>query len=376
MLLEQALGHVTYARNLRAALAATTSAAIEWYDVPDEPRRKIERLPLRSTWTVQTGLAARKIFKRGGFDAAYVHTQVPAVLLGRLMTQVPTVVSVDATPRQFDLLGSHYAHRIGPAPVEALKWRANATCLQRAAAVVAWSRWAADSLVDDYGVDPDRVEIIQPGVVGSLWRRPRQREARLGPLRILFVGGDFVRKGGPLLLAAFDRLLQDPDLIASCGDIELHIVTGAGAEVAPQPGVVIHRELEPNSGALVDLFHSSDIFALPTQGDCLPFVLAEAAMAGLPMVATDVGAISEIVVEGETGHLVDRDVLAMTATLRRLIVDDEHRRRLSDRAATLATSSLDAEANAHRLLELVLEQTSQAVQEPLKQLSDNAKVVQ
>ena len=69
----------------------------------------------------------------------------------------------------------------------------------------------------------------------------------------------------------------------------------------------------PNSPELIELYHGADVFCLPTLGDCLPMVLSEAGAVGLPLVSTDVGAISEIVRDGETGLLVpvgDADALA------------------------------------------------------------------
>ena len=49
------------------------------------------------------------------FAALFIHTQVPSVLAARWMKRIPTVVSVDATPIQYDQLGAQYMHqRRGP----------------------------------------------------------------------------------------------------------------------------------------------------------------------------------------------------------------------------------------------------------------------
>ncbi len=80
--------------------------------------------------------------------------------------------------------------------------------------------------------------------------------------------------------------------------------------------------MQPNSPELIDLYHRSDVFCLPTMGDCLPMVLSEAGAAGLPLVSTAVGAISEIVRDGDTGYLVTPgDVPTLTGRLRDLVVD-------------------------------------------------------
>ena len=117
----------------------------------------------------------------------------------------------------------------------------------------------------------------------------------------------------------------------------------------------MHR-LEANSPALIELYHSADIFCLPTLGDCLPMVLPEAGAAELALVSTDVGAIHEIVRDGETGCLVpagDQD--SLTAALRGLVLDREKRTRLGVAAGELIHREHDAAANAARLADLLAE---------------------
>jgi glycosyltransferase involved in cell wall biosynthesis len=118
--------------------------------------------------------------------------------------------------------------------------------------------------------------------------------------------------------------------------------------------VIAHRGLTANSPALIEQYHAADIFCLPTLGDCLPMVLAEAAAAGLPLVSTRVGAIHEIVQPGATGELVTPgDLDALTEALRRLVVDPELRRAYGDAAFALAVVDHDARANAVTIAELL-----------------------
>ena len=167
-------------------------------------------------------------------------------------------------------------------------------------------------------------------------------------MRILFVGGDLRRKGGDLLIEAVRRLRAEDGL----PDIELHLVTTA--PVDDEPGVVVHRGLTSNSPALIEQYHLADVFALPTLGDCLPMVLAEAAATGLPLVSTDVGAIHEIVRQGDTGELVPAgDVDALTDALRRLVADEPLRRSYGEAALRLARSDHDARANAGRIVSIL-----------------------
>jgi glycosyltransferase involved in cell wall biosynthesis len=112
--------------------------------------------------------------------------------------------------------------------------------------------------------------------------------------------------------------------------------------------------MQPNSAPLKQLYHDSDIFCLPTYGDCLPMVLSEAGAAGIPCVATRVAGIPEIVLDGETGFLMPTgDVPALTESLRRLIEGPDLRARMGERAVAVVSERFDAERNAMRLLELL-----------------------
>ena len=80
--------------------------------------------------------------------------------------------------------------------------------------------------------------------------------------------------------------------------------------------------MQANSDPLKQLYFDSDIFCLPTYGDCLPMVLSEAGATELPVVSTDVAAIPEIVQDGETGFIIPPgDAQAITTALRRLVED-------------------------------------------------------
>ena len=354
--LEQTLGHVSHAGNLRRALADAAGVDIRWRDLSfDQPRLR-DRVPPRSNWTIRSSLdarrAVREMHREAPLDCLFVHTHVPATLMGPIMARIPTVVSIDATPVQIDALGDSYNHRVRSGPLEGAKWRLHRDCFRNASSLVAWSRWAADSLVDDYQADRESIDVIPPGVVLSQWRRPRRDRASDGTVKVLFVGGDFDRKGGNLLLDAVARLNEEAPERELEVMVELHLVTTA--DVPERPGVHVHRGLTSNSAELIELYHRSDIFALPTRGDCTPLVLAEAAAAGLPTIATGVGAIRETVLDGVTGHIVEPEVESLAAALRRLVVDADHRRTLGENAAEHAARTMDAERNARRILDRLI----------------------
>ena len=351
--LEQTLGHITHAANLRALVTADRSIEAAFAPIEFEVSGWAARLPPYRNWTVRAGLRARRAIRQlrrgGSLDALFVHTQVPAVLSPDHLRRTPTVVSLDATPIQYDELGLHYGHDTGGERIERLKWRANRACFGRASRIVTWSAWAKAGLVDRYDVPAGKVVVIPPGVRYEQWggdAGERAPDDAHTPLRVLFVGGDLERKGGLTLLDAARRLRQE-----GVG-VEVDLVTRS--EVPREAGVTVHRGLGPNSPELIALYRRAHVFCLPTLGDCLPMVLSEAGAAGLPLVSTDVGAISEIVHDERTGLLVPPgDPVALAGALSRLAEEPAWRSKLGEEARRVVRTHYDAAANARTLVELL-----------------------
>src|SRR5215510_812329 len=360
-LLEQALGHVTHAKNLLTNVALDPEVRAHWGLIDFEATGVAGRIPVyRSNWTLRGGVCAyrevARMNRQARLDALFFHTHVPAILAQRWLRKIPGIVSLDATPLQYDELGSFYKHEQGPAWLEAWKWRLNRDCFASARRLVAWSEWTKRGLVQGYGVPADKITVIPPGVNVHEWRRPMPRVPHAGPVKILFVGGDLERKGGLVLLEAF-RALRHLGL-------ELHLVTKAG--LLPEPSVFVYNHLEANSQPLKDLYHSCDIFALPTFGDCLPMVLSEAGASGMAIISTNVAAIPEIVRNGETGLTVAAgDAISLTQALRDLATDPALRLTLGERAMAHVARRYDARTNARCLLGLLKAEANAARAERL-----------
>jgi glycosyltransferase involved in cell wall biosynthesis len=348
-ILEQALGHVTHAKNLLTNVALDPEVRAHWGLIDFEATGIAGRIPLyRSNWTVRAGLRARRevarMHSKKKLDALFFHTQVPAILAQSWLRNIPGIVSLDATPLQYNELGAYYKHKQGPAWLEGWTWRLNRDCFRSARRLVAWSEWTKLGLTQGYGVPADKITVIPPGVNVQDWRRPTPRVPHANPVKILFVGGDLERKGGLVLLEAF-RALRHLGL-------ELHLVTNS--RLPPEPDVFVYNNLSANSQALKDLYHSCDIFALPTFADAFAIVLSEAGASGMAIVSTNVAAIPELVRHGETGLIVPvGDVISLTQTLRDLATNPALRLTLGERAVAHVTRYYDAPSNANRLLGLL-----------------------
>jgi glycosyltransferase involved in cell wall biosynthesis len=350
--LEQSLGHVTYAQNLQEAVSRDPDVLPTWLLVEHDHRLRspLLRLPiLGDNWSFQASYQARQALRQAGapgaFRAVFLHTQVTALMSAHILRWSNGIVSLDATPRNYDTFGHAYGHSRSPEIVERVKDVLNRRAFRAARHLVTWSDWARDSLIRDYGMPGDKVTAIPPGTNLDLWQRPNGRSAAGGKLRLLFVGGDFRRKGGDLLLDVFRHRLAD-----YC---ELDLVTNAPLPALP-PGVRAHRGVVPNSAPLRDLFAAADVFVLPSRADCLAVVLMEAAAACLPIVTTGVGALPEAVHDGKNGMVIaPDDGIALGDAILRLHAEPELRARMGEVSYRLAQERFDARKSAHRLLALL-----------------------
>jgi hypothetical protein len=148
---------------------------------------------------------------------------------------------------------------------------------------------ARESLQRDYGVPEHRILRAPAPFEVEKYRV----SATLGsPLRLLFVGGDFIRKGGDILLEWYARRARP--------EVTLTLVTQA--EITPPPGVRLLKN-DARAGGFTD-YADYDVLAIPSRCDGYPVVLGEAASAGLA-IATTANALGapEIVEPGRNGFI-------------------------------------------------------------------------
>jgi glycosyltransferase involved in cell wall biosynthesis len=210
--MEQHIGHRSYYENLRRFIDPMEDVEATWVEVTyDQRASSWSRWPLLAS-SLRGTLAGRaqvvQGLRRSSSDAVLFNTQVPAAISGRLARRSPYVLCTDITPVQYDAMAEQYDHRPdGKGLIARYKRWTNANLFKGAARILAWSTWVRSSLVDDYGVAPGKVEVLPPGVDIEVWQPvPQKSRHSENTARILFVGGDFRRKGGDLLLEAFRRL--------------------------------------------------------------------------------------------------------------------------------------------------------------------------
>lgn len=172
------------------------------------------------------------------------------------------------------------------------------------------SEWAARSAIADYGLDPECVAVVPFGanMDGQLSDREAadvvaRRDKR--SCRLLFIGAEWERKGGPLAIE-LARELNEAGLAT-----QIDVVGPWPARTNPPPFVrpfgFVDKSSPDGQALLRRLLLEAHFLVLPSRAEAYGVVLCEAAAHAVPVLATNVGGIPTIVREGVNGKLFDRD---------------------------------------------------------------------
>ncbi|MTD13750.1 glycosyltransferase [Nakamurella sp. YIM 132087] len=186
---------------------------------------------------------------------------------------------------------------------------------QQAVHIFSFTEETRRTLVDDYGVTPGRITVTGAGVnLDTLPSLDRPAAPPPDDPVILFVGNDFRRKGGEILLEAF-RLVRTVVPRARL------VLVGDRPDIPDLPGVEVHGHIDDRS-RIVELYAGASVFTLPSLFEPYGLVVLEAMAFGLPVVASTSSGIPDIVRHGETGLLVPvGDAPALASSLISVLTD-------------------------------------------------------
>jgi glycosyltransferase involved in cell wall biosynthesis len=169
----------------------------------------------------------------------------------------------------------------------------------------------------------DRLTVVPNGVDVAAFARDEDARARiraelgLSPdaLVALFVGGDWERKG---VREAIEALAEAPDwrlIVVGPGD------RGRFEALAAERGVADRVHFAGRQTDTAPWYSAADVFVFPTAYEAFPLSPMEAAAAGLPLLATRVNGIEDVLEDGSNGWFVERDGADIGRRLRELSAD-------------------------------------------------------
>ncbi len=327
----------------------------------DDPRLRDANAALRILSTDLTMTAAV-----GTSDLVHSHTWYAGMAghLAKLLYDIPHVMTAHSLepqrPWKAEQLGGGY--RVS-------SW-AERTAMEGADAVVAVSRGMREDVLASYpGIDPERVHVISNGIDSDFYRPDHDTDVLerlgvdLGRPYVAFVGRITRQKGVPHLLRA--GLHMDPSLqlvlLAGAADTpELKAETDGLIEElrSNRDGVFVVSEMLPREDVRQVLTHAL-AFCCPSVYEPLGIVNLEAMACETAVVASDVGGIPEVVVEGDTGFLVHYDVedpegfeTRFAEAVNRLVADPAEAERMGLAGRARAVEEFGWDAVAARTVEL------------------------
>lgn len=205
-----------------------------------------------------------------------------------------------------------------------------------------------------------RIVVIENGIESEPPKRSRGEVRRAlgvgdGPLAIT-VANLLPVKNHLVLVKALSRLRDEGVPLTA-------IFVGQGGERAAIEALAADRALGEDRLKILgfrsdipDLLHASDLFVLASQNEGLPLAILEAMSAGLPIVATSVGGIPDVVRDGVHGLLVPPgDPAPLAAAIGKLATDDALRRRLGEQAEARARDDYSFATMTRKYHELYLD---------------------
>lgn len=188
------------------------------------------------------------------------------------------------------------------------------------------------SLLRQYGLPDQQVRMIG---AGSNTGVSDSNPAKYRSQKILFVGKDWERKGGPLLLTAFEKVLQE---IPSA---QLVIIGCRPKTNLPNCVILGEVGLDQVRAAYED----AAVFCMPTRREPFGLVFVEAMSRRLPIVASNIGALPELVENGRNGYSLPADPHQYAEKLIHLLRHPE----IAENYGNYAAEKVTATYNWHRV---------------------------
>jgi glycosyltransferase involved in cell wall biosynthesis len=240
-----------------------------------------------------------KKLKGKSYDCICVPSEPSAVAF--LKTQIPIIYLTDTT---FKLI-SHYYYEFKKIPLIS-KIEGNILerkTLKKSSSIIYSSIWAAESAMHDYNVPTEKILITPTGA--NIDEIPHQdviyKKLENKELTLLFMGNDWYRKGGDIVIETLKFLKYSHGIKAKlivCGCKLPAQYESSNIEVIPS----LNKNKKEDANKLADILYETHFLFVPTRADCSLPSAGEANAYGIPVITTETGGVTEVVKDGINGY--------------------------------------------------------------------------
>lgn len=233
---------------------------------------------------------------------------------------------------------------------------------KNATLIVTVSRYSLKKLVEFYNVSEKKVRIVPSGVDPQKFKPIKACETvkeRIGVNNrqcILFVGRLVPRKGLHFLIEAAKHIVQESKetafIVVGDGPLRSHLISYSKKEGLLDNFVFLG---DVRDNMLPTLYNCADVFALPSLQEGQGLTLLEAQASAKPVVAFNVGAISEFILDKETGILVKPDGYELANAILNLLSNRSLRERMGRRGRKFVCKNFSWDVCTQRMLQVYFE---------------------
>ncbi|MDD2284487.1 MAG: glycosyltransferase [Paludibacter sp.] len=222
---------------------------------------------------------------RDYFLGAYLHVNIPIVYIG------------DTTFRLFK-----ENLKIPSAKFEEIADDVERRMIENANSIIFSSDWAKESAICDYSCIENKIHVVE---FGANIPHPEkwQHEIDTSVCNLVFIGRNWVKKGGEKVLGAYRKLKSEgfPCTLTIIGSVPLEMLENdKDLTIIP----FLDKSKPEHLNKLCSILKDAHFLVLPTEFDAFGIVFCEASAYGVPSIAADVGGVSQSVREGKNGFLL------------------------------------------------------------------------
>jgi L-malate glycosyltransferase len=279
-----------------------------------------------------------QVSRRHHLDVVHAHYAVPHAAAAYLARQIMSAHATDRVPKVITTLHGTDITLVGSDPSYS---ETVAFCIDQSDAVTAVSRSLRDDTCDALGISRE-IQVI-PNFLDVTRFRPRTvPRADRSRKRLMHVSNFRPVKRIGALIEVFRRLRQQiPATLVLVGD---------GPEMPAARQQIARAGLDQDveyAGEVLDvvgLFATSDLFLLPSATESFGLAALEAMACEVPVIASRVGGLPEVIDHGISGFLHDpEDLDSMVASAIRLLTDDDLHQRIADAGRAVAVNRFSAD---------------------------------